>query len=528
MTSIVNEYATYEPTWNTSEGKSLITSLTKYGVDKSTGTQNMSNSTDTQTVLFNAQFDYNRSFGQHNVDATILGNGYQRTISGTYHRTSNVNLGLLAGYNYAHRYYAELSMAAVHSAKLVSGHRNAVSPVGTIAWQMKGEPWLKDVAWLDNLRLEVSGGVINEDLDLSDYYMYDNVFTASGQWWGWSETAQSMQTSLSTRGANKDLDFVKRKEWRVGLRASFLDELISVDANYFRVKTDGHVVIPSTVYPSFFQAWNTSFLPYTNYNNQTRNGVDFTVRAHKKFGEWDITLGTAGMYYWSKNDRISENNEYSWLNATGTAIETIRGYHCLGYFQSEEEIKNSPVINSNTKPGDLKYEDLNGDGIIDGKDMRVIGKWQAPFCYGLNATVKYKGFTLFLAGTGSAGGKGLKNNQLYWVYGDGKYSDVQLGRWTKDTAATATFPRLTTQNGDLDFVASDYWLYSTTAFYLSRAQLTYDFPEHMFQGSFVKGLSVYAYGTDLLTIANERKYLETNVGAAPQCRSYNLGVKVNF
>lgn len=532
-TSINNDYSTYEATWNTANGKDMITSLTKYGTDRSTGTQNASGSSDRQTILFNAQFDYDRTFnGDHNLAATLLVNGYQRTLSGEYHRTSNANIGLQANYNYRHTYYADFSMAGVHSAKLAPGHRDAFSPVGTLGWRLTNEKWMKGAKWLDDLKLTASYGVINQDIDISDYYMYDYVFTANGQWWGWSETNSYMRTTLSTRGSNEDLDFIKRKEFRVGLEATAFDGLLSLDANYFSIKTNGQIVTPNVVYPSYFAAWNTSFLASTNYNNQTRSGVDFTLNAKKKFGEVDLGLGVTGMYYWSKNNRISENNEYDWLNSTGTAIETIRGYHCLGYFQESDFDADGhttlPSINANVKPGDLKYEDLNGDGTIDYRDQRVIGKWQAPFVMGVNFTAKYKGFTLFVAGNGNFGGKGIKSNQLYWVYGDMKYSDVQLGRWTPETAETATFPRLTTQSGDLNFVNSDYWLYSTSAFYLTRVQLTYDFPDKMFANSFVKGLQVYAYGSDLLTISGERKYMETAVGAGPQCRGYNIGARISF
>lgn len=527
-TSINNEYSTYEASWNNAGANDMITELTKYGTDRSTGTQNMSGSYTRQTVLFNAQFDYDRSFGGHNIAATLLANGYQQTITGMYHRTSNANLGLQLNWNYRHTYYADLSMAAIHSAKLAEGHREAISPVVTLGWRLKSEGFMKDVKWVDDLKLTASYGVVNQDMDISDYYMYDNVFTATGQWWGWNETAKDMQTSLSVRGANKELGFVKRKEFRIGLETRLFDGLVSLDANFFNVKTNDQIVVPNIIYPSFFAAWNTSFLAYTNYNNQTRRGFDYTVNLHKKVGEVDMKLGLTGMYYWSHNDRISENNEYEWQNATGTAIETLRGYRCLGYFQSEEEIAHSAVINSNTKPGDLKYEDINGDGIIDGKDMVVLGKWSAPFCYGINFTAKYKQFTLYLAGNGNTGGKGFKDNLTNWIYGDRKYTEAVLGRWTPETASTATYPRLTTQGGELNFVASDYWLYSTAAFYFSRAQLTYDFPATMFRDKFVKGLQVYVYGADLLTISKERKYLETAVGAAPQCRSYNLGVKINF
>lgn len=526
-TSINNEYSTYEATWANYNGQDVITGLTKYGTDKSTGTQNMSGSYTRQIVLFNAQFDYDRSFGQHNVNATLLGNGYQQTVTGNYHNTTNANLGLQATYNFAHTYYADLSMAMVHSSKLAPGHRNAFSPVGTIAWRLSNEPWLRDHTWIEDLKLTASYGVIHQDVDISDYYMYDEVFTASGTWWGWSESASLKQTTLSTRGANTDLSFVKRKEWRVGLEAQLWKGLINLEANYFDISTNDQIIIPETLYPSYFAAWGTSFKAYTNYNNQSRRGVDFSVTAFKRFGEVDVKLGFVGMYYWSKNDRISENNEYDWLNSTGTAIETIRGYHCLGFFQSEEEIANSAVINSNTKPGDLKYEDKNGDGIIDYQDMVVLGKWQAPFVGGVNLTVGWKGFTLYAAGTFNTGAKSIRSNALTWVYGDGKYTDMQLNRWTPETAATATYPRLTTLSGDLNFVASNFWLFDPSAFYLSRLQLTYDFPSSIFRHCFIKGVQVYFLGTDLLTISKERKYLETNIGF-PQCRGYNFGVKVNI
>lgn len=527
-TSINNDYSTYEATWSTYNGKDVITGLTKYGTDKTTATQNVSGSYTKQIVLFNGQFDYDRSFGKHNVAGTFLANCYQQTITGDYHRTSNANLGLQLNYNYDHTYYADLSMAAIHSAKLAEGHREAISPVFTLGWRLKNEQWLKDVKWLDDLKLTASYGVINEDIDIDSYYMYDAVFTASGQWWGWSETASLMQTSLSTRGSNEDLGFVKRKEFRVGLEAKLWNGLLSLDANYFNVKTNDQIVIPSTVYPSYYAAWNTSFMAYANYNNQTRQGIDFTANVHKKMGDFELGVGLTGMYYWSKNDRISENNEYDWQNSTGTAIETIRGYHCLGYFKDEEDVANSAVINSNTKPGDLKYEDINGDGIIDSKDQIVIGKWVAPFVCGLNLTAKYKNWTLFVVGNGNFGAKGLKSNALSWVYGSGKYTEAQLGRWTPETAETATYPRLTTLSGDLNFVNSDYWLYDPSAFYLSRVQLTYDFPKTIFGNGFVKGLQLYIYGADLLTISKESEYLETNVGSMPQCRSYNLGLKINL
>lgn len=530
-TSINNDYAVYEAKWNNYSGEDLITSITKYGTDKRTGTQNLSDSHDKQLILMQAQLDYDRSFGDHNLNATLLAHGYQISEDGEYHRTSNANLGLQLAYNYAHTYYADLSMAAIHSAKLAEGHREAISPVVSLGWRLKNESFLRNVKAVDDLKLTASYGIINQDLDIEKYYMYDYVFTATGTWWGWNEVANSMQTSDSQQGSNYNLGFIKRKEFRAGLTGSLWEGALKFDANFFTTSTNGLLTTASTIYPSYFQTyWPVStFLANTNYNNQRRTGVDLTLNVHQKFGEFDTNFGVSAMYYTSKNTKWDENVEYDWLKAEGQSIEAMRGYECLGFFKDADDVANSAKINNNTKPGDLKYKDQNGDGIIDSKDQVVIGKWTAPFQMGVHFTVKYKDFTLFAQGSGAFGGNGMKNNKYMWVYGDGKYSDVVLNRWTPETASTATYPRLTTESGDLNFVASDFWKYSTSAFRLNKVQLTYDLPQSIFAGdSFVKGVSVYVSGSNLLTIAKERKYMELNVGTAPQTRMYNLGVKVNL
>ncbi|MCM1451016.1 MAG: SusC/RagA family TonB-linked outer membrane protein [Clostridium sp.] len=530
-TSINNDYATYEATWDDALGYDIISSLKKYNIDKRTATQNVGGSTERQTILFNAFFDYNRTFGgAHNVGAMLLANGYQQSYTEEYHRTSNVNLGLNLSYNYASKYFAEFSGAMAHSSKLAPGHRNAFSPTGALAWRISQEDFLKDASWLNELKLNVTGGIVNQDLDIEDYYMYEDVFTSTNTWWGWNESANALQTFDSHRGRNYDLTFVKRKEFTVGLDASMFNNQVQVSANYFNTTTSGLLGIPAIEYPNYFQTWwpVSDLRPYANLNDQRRQGVDFGVRLTKKFGDFSASLGLNGMYATSKNTKVSENVEYDWLKGEGQNVDALRGYQCLGYFQSEEEIANSAVINNTTKPGDLKYKDQNGDGIIDGKDQVVIGKWRAPFTYGVNLTLAYKGFTLFVTGSGQQGGNGVKNNSYMWVYGDGKYSEPVLGRWTPETAATATYPRLTTQGGELNFVTSDYWMYDTDAFYLNVVQLTYDFPSKWFANKFVKGIQLHVQGNNLATISKERKYIEMNVGSAPQCRSYNFGFRVDF
>jgi hypothetical protein len=149
----------------------------------------------------------------------------------------------------------------------------------------------------------------------------------------------------------------------------------------------------------------------------------------------------------------------------------------------------------------------------------------------LNVTLKYKNWTLFVLGNGQFGAYGLKNNggnSYYYMSGDYKYSVNARDRWTPETAATATHPRLTSLSSANNAAASTFWLYSTDRFNIRKIQLTYDFPKELFEGTVVKALSVYINGNDLLTISKNRDVMETSVGYAPQTRFYNLGVKITL
>ena len=122
----------------------------------------------------------------------------------------------------------------------------------------------------------------------------------------------------------------------------------------------------------------------------------------------------------------------------------------------------------------------------------------------------------------------MKNNTYYFMDYEDKYSVNARGRWTMENAENATHPRLTTQTHANNASASTFWMYSTDRFNLRKIQLTYDFPQHLFEGKWVKALSVYLNGNDLLTISKNREIMETSVGYAPQTRFYNLGVKVTL
>jgi TonB-linked SusC/RagA family outer membrane protein len=548
-------YATYMPTWATINGQDVITALTQYNTDQTSTTEFVGQTTYNQTTSVTSQFNYDHTFNRkHNVTAALLGWWYMSQFSSdannqggsAYQPLRNTNLGFQAGYNFLSKYYVDFSSALVHSAKLADGKQNGISPTLTLGWRISDESFFKNkISFVDNLKIDASYASIKQDLDITgfqpngttptDYYLYQGYYgnnSSLGGWYPWRDGASGGFTTLSGRGSNPDLTFVKRNEFRAGLDASLFKNLITLDANYFSQNTNGLLTRGSTLFPSYFTG-NGDFRPWLNYNNDQRTGVDFALNLNNKIGQLQYSVGVTGMFYSSKAVRRDEVYQDAYQYRAGKPLDAYWGYTSEGFFTDSADIASHArqTFGGTIKPGDLKYKDVNGDGIIDSKDQVNLGHngWAAPpFSYGLNLTLKYQDFTLFVLGNGQQGAIGFKNSSYYWVSGSSKFSDAVWGRWTPASASTATYPRLTTGAGTNNYQNSTFWIYSTNRFNLTRVQLTYDLNDKAFRNSFVHGLKFYVQGDNLLVVAKERQLMETNIGTAPQYRFYNLGVKAAF
>ena len=550
-----NKYAVFIPTWSNYNAKDQIVALEQQNDEVVTGKMTMSNSKYRQTISWNGHFDYDRTFAdKHHVSGMLLANMFTTTRSGEYHRYANANLGLQADYDYMGRYFFEMGLAGVHSARLPEGNREALSHSFTFGWNIAKEKFMK-AKFVDDLMVSASFSNLNEDIDVymgeKYFYLYEAKWKQEGSGYTWNETLSTNRT-FSTTGNNPALDFIHRKEFSFTLRGSFFNKLISAELTYFNTDMDGFIIPNPSQFPSYLSDGlsGSSFKPAINNNVQNRKGLDFSIKAQKQFGKVHAELGVVGTYLTTKWKTYDETIDPTapHKHTEGQALDALWGYNCLGFYTADDfdisttaEGKTKYTLkaglpesalngNTNLQPGDLKYEDVNGDNKIDSKDQVVLGKsgtYGSPLTLGVNLTLKYKNWTLFMLGDGQFGAKAFKNNSYYFMTGDNKYSVNVRGRWTPETAETATHPRLTTQstsNGE----GSTFWLYSTDRFNLRKVQLTYDFPAEMFKGKWVKALSVYINGNDLLTISKERKLMETSVGSAPQTRFYNIGARVTL
>jgi TonB-linked SusC/RagA family outer membrane protein len=527
--SVLNGYTVYSPTWSTT-GPDSITALTKYNSDNRPGSQNLGGTLMDQVIDFNMHLDYLNTFNEkHNVSAILVAAATRRRMTRDYQNRTNANLGLQLAYNYDHKYFADFSGAVVNSTKLPLSTRVAFSPTLSLGWLITGEDFMKSSSVVDRLKLTGSAGIVNTDVDINNYYLYNQVY-AQTAYFNWYDGAQNQASSIS-HPENNNLTYAKRKEINLGLEGSLFNKVIDFQATAFSITKDGLPVQRYSQYPNYFYTGYpaSSFVPYVNYGADLYQGFDFQVNLHKKLGEVNLTVGIAGTYVATKALKRDELYADSYRNRVGQPTDAIFGLQSQGFFTSQADITGSAQQKFGiNKPGDIKYKDQNGDGYIDDRDEVKIGQWSSPFTGGINLSAQWKGFTLFVLGTAQVGGTGMKNNSYYWVYGASKYSAVVRESWTEATKNTATYPRLTTLSGDNNFRYSDFWTYSTDRINLSRVQLTYSIPKDVLKNFFVKGLDIYASGSDLLTIAKNREIMELNIGSSPQARFFNLGIKAEF
>ena len=545
-TAFSNGYAIFIPEWASYNGKEYIVGLTKEGDDTRTGYQSISGSDDDRMINVTGLFDYKRSFGLHNVNGILLASGSQQTELGTYHSDCSAHIGFQAGYNYAHKYYADFSSALVHSVRLAEGHRNAFSPSMTIGWDLAKEEFLSG-SMVDKLQLEASASILHEDYDIiwgnDKYYLYNGAWQINE--WGFTYgDGKAARAATPTRGNNDELEMIKRKEIRFGIRSSFLKGMFTLTGNYFQNNMEGYLILSGSNLPAHM----TNFVALRNNDIVHRNGFDFEVTFNKKFGEVDFSMGVTGTYYNTNRTKLEETAKYDYLAQEGTPEDAFWGYKCLGIFQSEEEIANAPVQNlgSQVKPGDLRYADTNGDGEVNTDDIVKLGKYGSygdPFTIGVNLTAKWKNFSFFACGHGGFGAYGGKGRvyfvndgqpslatfgiaQYYQLDEDDKYSVIARDCWREDNT-NAKYPRISSKANANNFAPSDFWLYKRSVFYLDKVQISYDLPSRLLAGTFVKGVSVFAMGSALLTMSKERELMELSLGY-PSTRYFGIGVQAKF
>jgi hypothetical protein len=380
---------------------------------------------------------------------------------------------------------------------------------------------MKDNSLIDYLKIRSNWSILNTDVNVTSYNIGHNYYSASGTYI--YENEGSRNVGRVYYPGNRNLKWEKVTNFNLGFESMLFNYKLGIEANYFYYKNYDLIVQRENTLPSYF-----GNLAFDNYGSNQRQGVELGVNHSMDIGDIKLDIGANFVHSTPKllaGDERLYPDEYR--RRVGKATDGRWGYVALGLFKDQPDIDGHPLqLFGDVQPGDIKYEDINSDGVIDEDDQKMIGNSSARMDYGFNVKLKYKSFELFALGTGQVGSDSHFSSPYYWVYGNGKYSEVVWDRWTPETADIATYPRLSTMSSPNNFRTSTYWQYKDNWFKIHTIQLNYTFPGLSSIG--LNEMRFFIKGNNLIKFSKIKEKTNLNVGLAPQMRTVALGLNFTF
>ena len=473
---------------------------------------------------------YQRAFGRHDLDAGLSYMYFRNGKSGDEQDIKNSNLVLRVAYDYDGRYYADITGAMMGSGRFAKGHRQMFSPAAGIGWVISEENWFNR-NFIDYFKLRATFGILGYDAT-TPFYLYEQRWSNRGDiGFGNPNDEANIGTVGAGYAANPDLKWEKSREFNVGADLLMADGRLSFSADYFNYYR-------YDIIQQVLSGWQTTaghLIPYENWGAVSSHG--FEAEVVWKENRQDLSYSVGVQASWSKSTigRTVEIPYYgrdSYRSVTGAPADYILGYRSLGLFGADFARSEYPIQTLGSYgPGDIRYADLNNDGIIDDLDRTVIGNSLPRAVLSLDISLQYKGFGLYILGTAHAGVDRILGNSYYWNCSTGKYSSLASDRWHKNNNPGGTYPRLTTTAGTNNFTDSDFWLADAGFFRLKNVELSYTITSRN-PNAVLNNLKIYMRGANLLTISAVRdsdpEDIDAGVTAYPFFRTLTGGLKLTF
>lgn len=516
-----------------------------------------------QDHALNAMFGYEQSYGYNeNVNGMRLAYilirdqlsaGPPLNMTNGSRAAENARAGFIGrlGYDYKSRYLFEGSIRRDGSDWFPKDKRWGTFWSGSAGWNVSSESFMKtldDKNIVNYLKLRASYGVVGLDGADAGISRFQYLQGYSANQLGYLINNLFVPTFTEGPLVSPDLTWYTQKSSNVGIDFATLNSKISGSFDYFFMETTGMLVSLSNV--RYTDPLGTALPAVKSDGNLRRAGFEFTMAYKSNIGkDFQYTIGgnlSSYLKMWKNNpyeDMSVLKNPYT--RSTYQTNYYGIGYKSLGYYTSADDVLNSPKLVSSTNlvPGDIKYQDRNGDGLIDANDQQHIGNDINPrILYGVTLDLKYKSWFLssLVQGTGN---RGIYPGN---VIGDLRSYTFQLDYWTPENT-NAKFPRLMSNpsyNNNNNNVRSDFWLENARYIRLKTLQIGYDFKRLLLRDiKFVSEGSLVIGGTNLVTLSPAlRRYkidpengnyssggaLIVNNNDYPMDRTYFLSVRVGF
>lgn len=487
-----------------------------------------------QKYNFYENLSYEKSMGNHSVVGSLTYFIYKVSINGIKEPQRQQNAIFSGIYSFDDKYSLQAVLNYAGSNALEKQNRYEVFPSIGASWVISEENFMKNIKPVNYLKIRAEAGILGVERFLAPYLYQDGWTRTTGsafgpytaqQWFG-SGVESTVYRTYPTRMVNPNLTWTKVKEFSVGIDALLFNKL-QLEINYYNNLRYDNIMALSSSLP--YIAGVSSALPYVNLNSTRFFGIETGIWFSHKINNFKYVLGGNATI---QNSKLVDYNEpkyrYDYQYRTGTAADTYWGLTYLGKFQSDEEAMAIPqLFDEHLHSGDLKYKDMNGDGVVDDNDYSAIGHTSPRLLYALNAQLSYKNFELIAIGTGSAFFDLPLTNKYYWNgWGDNNYSD-----FVKDNIGGA-YPKLTYYKVNNNFLASDFWLTKGDYFKVQNIELAYNIPLEKLQFMRSQGVRVHLRGANLLTISKikdvDPESINSGVTVYPLNKTFTLGIKLTF
>ncbi len=476
-------------------------------------------------ATFMASLKYNNTFGKHQIKGQLITNQYTSRVSGDNPDYKWFGTSARFLYGFKTKYYLQISGAYQGSNAFASGNRYGFFPSVGASWIISEENFLKNRHHLNYLKLRASYGLTGNDRS-TPRYLYRQAFTRANGY-GFGNPNGSVFGTTEGTLANPNATWETAYKTNIGLDFSLFNQVMTASVNYFHERRTDILVPQSNVVPELIGVE----LPVYNAGKITNSGFDMQFDYNKTFGKLFLNLG-ANMGYAKSNvvdlkeTAFREEEQYRYLK--GNAVDTRFGLVANGIYNSQSEIDAEGIASSygTLKPGDIRYKDLNGDGIINTADRKAIGNYMPEVIYGLHLGLQYKGFDLYAFAEGAT-------QYTVQVRPDEFSSYAFKNRWTAGTGSSqSVFPRVSLES-EHNKQTSTFWQEKGNLFRWATFEMGYTLPEQVSNSLYLKKMRLYVNMDNLFSTTTKREnhdYEAINTGYTqyPLMKTFLLGLSVNL
>ncbi len=483
------------------------------------------------TFYLDARIDYSRTFGKHALSGMLM--YMQRQFRSEALPNRNQGISGRFTYDYDHRYLAELNFGYNGTERLKKGDRFEFFPAMSLGWVISGEEfWEPMLDYVGYFKLRGSYGIVGSDepdKDAEHFLYFDKIRLDGGGY------TTGVTGNISKKGpafhsyAVQNACWERVKKFDIGIDLELFNQL-NITADYFydhRYK----ILLRRGSWPLVLGY--AGAIPWSNIGEVDNKGFEFSVNWRKEVVK-DLRVDLRANFTYNVNKYVNKDEPafpYVWQTDTNKPLSTTKGYIAEGLFSSQEEIDNSPIQNlgSAVKPGDIRYRDVNGDGMITDVDRVMISPYgnvpRIQYGLGLNLTYKNIDFGVFFNGSAQ---RTIMTDRLSPFCSGNNRGDRNLmtfiadNYWSEENPnPMAKYPRLGITESDIqnNMVASTYWMHNGNFIRFKTLEVGYKFPH----------CRVYFSG-DNLAVWSPFKLWDPELlwNSYPLSRTFNVGIQLNF